>query len=1137
MWLRQVRSLLMPFVAYLADRPLWEMISCETFWTLCQQALAESPAAFTSNTWIIDGIDELEQQDQELLIGVIEDFEKLLPKYRVLLLSGDEHCIRRRLSSLKPLEIRVTEASNREDMHRYIVHRVQNWGALGSTSLTQEVINALDAKASGIFLWVKLIVDELEHLHDRTEIRPAIARLPGNMKSLYNAIFENLSTRLKPTERALSLSIINWTALARKSLNLSELASALSLQGTYTAESLRESIPAVCGSLIVMEEFGDRVTSVTIRLLHASLAEYLNAKDEQCNYALNAGEVHAAIARSCFAQLRDVSQCPLFYPVGDSTPYKLSNYHTGNTISGWSCTAGPDVIDPDSIADESCTSFTIFPYIEKCYPLFSYAWENCAYHIGQSADDIEAGELTANDFQDFIFNAAPAALIWLAKLDYKEDRRKHIIEQLLRFCQKMGDSPSLGVRIVHDVAMQMAGDNIDGWLFRLGKMRINYAAFKPLELGNSDASMRDQVQSDTSQQLGKMAPNINDEDLLSALQSCLDLCGIKLPDDQSVNDLLDCTEDKEKPILAFVARFVHEHQNRCLLTAFGHALKMSGHMQRLARFLSCMDRTPLTNVKMLEVKAQMLFSAEEYNEAAKVYLHISKTESTRWDLKETIISALCLDGQTERASQELASYHASFPKDPENWCPHAWIEERRARLSFKSKIFQQHRVICTNGIAKYPDWWAFWHQKRKALAKLRDNNAVVRCLQAAQQRPKLELVASKELNKHLLENRQYADAITESCSAIQRFPKNYKANELLWKCWEQSPEAIRMKILERLRDLTKLADPYWISFIYYAKACIELGYYQEAVEACLSSIAMNGSNIPPFYFAAKAYEALGEPQAALDLLCSAPLLQYPYLGKICVHIASLTRQLERWEDLGTALSFKKISERDVCYGEELAFAHLKRKRYFECQEVCQEMLARLVGANQSNSDSKDAESSEDKEAVENEQRLRLECIMGLALGCQNQIHTARELLVPCTAGYPYLWYQIGKQFLEESQLSLASFCFDAGLQDYLGPQQDTENKDVSMLEHTTWECEGCEESDFVRVGYICTKCRNFAICESCLGVFLKHHDRGHRWIKCPSSAYPRLENSLEKGKKIRERALPEAEDFATVDILGTAENG
>lgn len=89
---------------------------------IVQQALAGIYRNLISTVWVIDGVNEMDPGDQDLLIGIIEELAIFLPGLKVLLLSRNKYDMQRRLSGLTLFEITFDEKSNRDDLKKSIDH-------------------------------------------------------------------------------------------------------------------------------------------------------------------------------------------------------------------------------------------------------------------------------------------------------------------------------------------------------------------------------------------------------------------------------------------------------------------------------------------------------------------------------------------------------------------------------------------------------------------------------------------------------------------------------------------------------------------------------------------------------------------------------------------------------------------------------------------------------------------------------------------------------------------------------------------------------------------------------------------------------------------------------------------------------
>jgi len=912
---------------------LRDIISCEVFWTLFEQALTKCRTLLSRIVWAVDGVDEIDQDDQEILIKIIEGIRVLLPTSKMILLSRDDHHFRRKLSTLAPIELKVTEAHNKTDLQQYIVAQVQAWGALGDSTLAQEVIEVLSENANGIFLWVRLMVDELEHLHDKDQVRPSLRKVPNDMEELYDSIFQKISLRLKASEFTIFRAIMNWVSLTRKPLDLGQLASALNFYGSFSADSLRHSIPRLCGSLVILIDVNGSSRYTGIRLLHASLGDYFMTENVRCEYSVKTGQAHAELARDCLEHMKKVSQCPLFYPIGGSGPYKISISKLGKILSTWSFD-GPEVIDPESPIDESGINYITRSYIKDRFPLFPYARKYVTYHMEQSAIDGEAAHLAADSFLDFIFSFTPAALIWLASFGPRIGKRKTTVEQLLGFCSKIEFSSTLSSLFIKDITLQIAGHNTRGWLFQLAKMRRGQRVLEKSEVGEIAPF---DVPLDVPIIHSTPGSNVNSGNIVAHLPSSLETRSAELSSLLKPAQIESNMEIELEKLFNLVVDLIPHRRRRWLFAAICHASERVDYKQWVSEHLTKSASRFFKYEELAMVKAQMLLFAEKYEDAVQALCEVSNTETQCWDLKEITISALCMCNKPLEAAEILASYE-SIPQGSEGWCPSAWVEERRTQLSARGIGAKSYISICTEGVLRYNEWWGFFQKLRDGFSLIQDTESVAKCLTAALKVPRLRLRAFQEIIPLYLKNHEFEEALLEAKWAIDMFPRNHQVYELLFACWKVSPEPVRTKAYQTLQDLTKSDDPYWIAYIFCAKACICSGRYHEAIEACKASIALKGSNGIPYFFGAKAYEGLGRPSDALDFLCSAPPSKYERMQNIYNYIALLAKRLSRQEDMKNALSYiqdESSMDFEAPYGVAFVYTYTERRKFIGGSECLQ----------------------------------------------------------------------------------------------------------------------------------------------------------------------------------------------------------
>jgi hypothetical protein len=271
-----------------------------------------------SPVFIIDALDEVTEPDL-FLSALLELVQKT--SARVLLTS--------RPSAVSPAvdsKFTVMEFSpqQRNDIEAYIESRTTQ----GLTSLPQirsTIVKALVAKNDGMFLWVRLILEELESCYSIEEMELVLKALPTDLDGVYVKILKNLSKALKQSQKEFCHKILIWLFCTRRPLSMQELYAAMMSEYAgdgflYTADTISQAIRAACGPLVVF-----RMDS--IRLIHFSLKEFLTKSPEQWSSSqqelqdfhinISMGNLH--ILKICLANFESMASTESFIATDDGS--------------------------------------------------------------------------------------------------------------------------------------------------------------------------------------------------------------------------------------------------------------------------------------------------------------------------------------------------------------------------------------------------------------------------------------------------------------------------------------------------------------------------------------------------------------------------------------------------------------------------------------------------------------------------------------------------------------------------------------------------------------------------------------------------------------------------------------------------
>ena len=164
-----------------------------------------------------------------------------------------------------------------DDIKVYLNSRVAKSSNLSDPRVRSRITRILNNQSKGMFLWVRLMVDELESCVTITQIEGTLSSLPEGLPEVYQRILRRLQTSLKQARRDFCSKLLKWLVLAKRPLRLREVNEALRLEyagfngGPAFSQNLLCSdrdVESICGSLVTVKK-------QIIELIHLSAKEFL----------------------------------------------------------------------------------------------------------------------------------------------------------------------------------------------------------------------------------------------------------------------------------------------------------------------------------------------------------------------------------------------------------------------------------------------------------------------------------------------------------------------------------------------------------------------------------------------------------------------------------------------------------------------------------------------------------------------------------------------------------------------------------------------------------------------------------------------------------------------------------------------
>lgn len=858
--------------------------------------------------WVIDGLDELPTHERRDLFAILQDALRHFKKLRITVLSRVEEDISKELVGLHACCIPMAPEKTEHDIRAYIEHGIENWGFLDSLWVRDKALETMARKANGAFLWVKLIMNELNAVVDLDQIEEVLAGFPEDMKEVYNRIFAKLCSGHTAHQARLLKTILKWVLLSQRTLKLSELAAALSSLGNFTPASLKASFFRICGPLLELREFDWQASSVisdlqpttdpTVHLIHASLADYLRlSNDSSCVLSIDEIIGHQEIASFCLDYFRDAIQRPLFYPVNETTLYKMGRFTLGKLAQVWS-SRGPTTIDFESPTDDTDDQYYVYPFVQNKFPLLGYSQQYCFWHVHQSA---RTEPLSASLIQKLL-----SVLTFGSSL--------HILSSLRLFNSLWPENGT-----AEFMASFSDIPSNDGWEFEYLKASLwssvkgseiqwpHYDIEKTTDIGIENNYLGHEQDSSQSSRTRFLRPihleRLGDFDgafcsyllafnLHGYLNAMLDT-----PGEYNLSDL------SEAPLVELL-----ELCSPIQLLVLGKLLQRAGRDLLLARVIE-MDSSN-HGLQHLEIKARLLAASGKHLDAAELYYEASCLDGERWDLKEARFSLLVKAQRYREAAEVLRLWHRV-----DHWCEAAWLCRREAELYKAFDIQTETLDTYMRGIEQFPLCWEFYKDSSVLLTRLRYSSHAIGILKMARTKPSLTFLAARELINLYTQAKRNSDALSVAKALTITHRDRWDSYELLWKIslLDQPIEDVN-KIFE---DLTRRPDPRWEPFVYLAYTRLDLGLYDLAVSACEAALSIKKHD-SAVWTMARAYISKGCLEKALDIFLSGfeeygprgvhadaligvQLYKSFDVGYYYVAIAYLSRRVENWEPLRWSL--------------------------------------------------------------------------------------------------------------------------------------------------------------------------------------------------------------------------------------------
>ncbi|KAJ4368868.1 hypothetical protein N0V83_005950 [Neocucurbitaria cava] len=207
----------------------------------------------------------------------------------------------RQLDGCATTVVHIPERDTRKDIEQYVRSRIVDV-AIDEEDEREELARRILAKSGTSFLWVRLVMDELEGLYGYESIMQVLQGIPEGMFSYYGRAVAEIEQNRK--ERHVAMAILRWIMLAARPLTTSELSQALQLDIKVHLSSAKSAIEGLCGQFVSVDLHTDLVHPI-----HATAREFL-LSEEAGRLRIAKAKGHESIALICLRLLASPAMQP-----------------------------------------------------------------------------------------------------------------------------------------------------------------------------------------------------------------------------------------------------------------------------------------------------------------------------------------------------------------------------------------------------------------------------------------------------------------------------------------------------------------------------------------------------------------------------------------------------------------------------------------------------------------------------------------------------------------------------------------------------------------------------------------------------------------------------------------------------------
>lgn len=260
-----------------------------------KQSIFSGISTLSSPIWIV--VDALDECDGAVeLIQSMVNLTKLsgVGAVKLVLACRDEPELLdtlHRCSVIDVDDIVISPDDSRALIWKYVKDRVGRCKNIAGTKLGSQVHEEVAAAADGLWLYARLMMDEIQRLPSRAAIERQLQNIPRGLSQVYNQIFVNMEKHLNNGNLKIAQQVFLWVDISTfVNIGAGQLENTvldIVVQAANNGEQAFNSLELareLCSPLVTIRE--DDTGSLSLEFIHHTAAQYVHESSLQGSLAI-----------------------------------------------------------------------------------------------------------------------------------------------------------------------------------------------------------------------------------------------------------------------------------------------------------------------------------------------------------------------------------------------------------------------------------------------------------------------------------------------------------------------------------------------------------------------------------------------------------------------------------------------------------------------------------------------------------------------------------------------------------------------------------------------------------------------------------------------------------------------------------